>query len=412
MNAPGPGTDRSVPRQCVRDGATAHDRRGLRLDAPAILQYGFRPFFLLAALHAGLAVPLWLLMYSYGYAPAGPFTAMQWHAHEMVFGYVGAVIAGFILTAVPNWTGRLPLSGGPLAVLVALWLAGRLANAGVGNAPAAMLIDLSFPTVLVGAILREILAGGNWRNLPVVLMLALLAAANLMHHLEAAGYLGGDHALRLGLGAMALLIALIGGRITPSFTRNWLAKRGDERLPASFSSLDRSALAITAISVLLWVVWPERSLTGLLLVASGALLSARLSRWRGLATLSEPILLILHLGYAWLGLAMFLIGAAILFPGTFVPASALHALTAGAAATMTLAVMTRASLGHTGRAIRADAWTVAIYIAVTAGALLRVVSPYLAGSYLLALTAAGALWTLAFLIFALRYGPILATRRR
>jgi uncharacterized protein involved in response to NO len=275
-----------------------------------------------------------------------------------------------------------------------------------------MLIDLSFPTVLVGAILREILAGGNWRNLPVVLMLALLAAANLMHHLEAAGYLGGDHALRLGLGAMALLIALIGGRITPSFTRNWLAKRGDERLPASFSSLDRSALAITAISVLLWVVWPERSLTGLLLVASGALLSARLSRWRGLATLSEPILLILHLGYAWLGLAMFLIGAAILFPGTFVPASALHALTAGAAATMTLAVMTRASLGHTGRAIRADAWTVAIYIAVTAGALLRVVSPYLAGSYLLALTAAGALWTLAFLIFALRYGPILATRRR
>lgn len=412
MTTADPTADRSVPRRLLIQGRTERDGRGRYLGAPAILQYGFRPFFLLAALHAALALPFWLWMYVAGIEVGGPFAGVQWHAHEMLFGYLGAVIAGFVLTAVPNWTGRLPLSGAPLAVLVSLWLVGRVACAAVSDPLAAALLDLAFPIALAAAILREIIVGKNWRNGPVGFILVLFASANLLHHLEAAAIVEPGIAIRLALGTIGLLIALIGGRITPSFTRNWLAKRGETRMPASFGSLDRSALALTALVVPLWVLWPERSLTGLLFIVAGMLLLARLSRWRGHRTCREPILFVLHLGYGWLAISLTMLGASVLFPATIMQASANHALTAGAIATMTLAVMTRASLGHTGREIRADGWTIALYLAVTAGALLRVVSPYLGEAYQTVLIGAGTLWSLAFAIFVLRYGPILASPRR
>ena len=404
--------DRSVPRRNLRNGNGERDGRGRHLRTIPVLQYGFRPFFLLAALHAAIALPVWTWMLGSGFEMDGPFPGLQWHAHEMLFGYVGAVIGGFILTAIPNWTGRLPLSGPPLAILVTLWLAGRAACAAVPEPAVAALLDLAFPSALVLAILREVVAGRNWRNGPVVLVLALFGGANLLHHLEAGGYVGGEHALRLGLAAVTLLMALIGGRVTPSFTRNWLAKRGSAALPAGFGSLDRAAMALTALAAFLWVLWPDKDVTGLLLSISGLLLACRLLRWRGHATISEPILFILHVGYAWLAAALVLIGMAVLAPSVFHPSSALHALTAGAIATMTLAVMTRASLGHTGHAIRADAWTLASYVAVTTGAVLRVLSPYVLQFYPEMLAAAGAFWSLAFALFVIRYGPILASRRK
>lgn len=406
-----PARDRSVPRRRLREGERTRDGRGRLRSARPLLHYGFRPFFLLAGIHAAAAIPLWLWFFANGAALPGPFPPLSWHVHEMLFGYLGAVIAGFILTAIPNWTGRLPLSGTPLAVLALLWLAGRLATASVSVPLAATFIDLSFPVVLAGAVWREILAGRNWRNAPVALMLTLFALANGLHHGEAAGLLQEGLAIRLALSVAAMLMALIGGRIVPSFTRNWLVKRGARALPAAFGLLDKAALGTTAIALVGWIMLPETTFTGTALLLAGILLFARLSRWQGWQTGREAILLILHIGYAWLAGALLLIGAGILAPGTIPASAAIHALTAGAIATMTLAVMTRASLGHTGRDIRADGWTAAIYLMANAGALLRVIAPFAAQGYLPLLAAAGTLWSGAFLLFVLRYWRVLTGPR-
>lgn len=408
--AAAPG-DRSVLR--VRRGAGDRrlDARGRNLSMPPILQYGFRPFFLAAALHAGLAIPLWLWMHAAGFSLAGPFEGMAWHAHEMLFGYLAAVIAGFVLTAVPNWTGRLPLSGLPLAGLFGLWLIGRIATAAVGAPLGAMLLDLAFPVALAASVWREVVAGRNWRNAPVAGMLSLFALASATHHAEGMGLVEPGTAVRLAAGTIAMLIALIGGRIVPSFTRNWLVRAGAARLPASFGLPDRAALVATALAMLSWVALPWAPATGLLLAAAGLLLFLRLARWGGWRTLREPIVTVLHLGYGWLALSLLLLGLSILAPGAVAGGAALHAFTAGAVGTMTLAVMTRASLGHTGHEIRADGWTVAIYAAVTLGAALRVAAPFAPDAYLTVLALGGGAWSLAFLIFALRYGPILLRRR-
>lgn len=398
--------DRSVLRSLRRSGETARDGRGRIAAMPPILQYGFRPFFFLAALDAGVAIPAWLWIYFTGHVLPGPFPGLEWHAHEMLFGYLGAVMAGFILTAIPNWTGRLPLSGWPLAGLVALWLAGRAACALVADPVIAMATDLAFPAVLAFAVWREVVAGRNWKNAPVAVMITLFGVANGLHHGENFGLLPEDLGLRLALGVAAMLIALIGGRIVPSFTRNWLVKSGSSRLPASFDRLDKAALAFTALASILWIALPWSIAAGIALTTAGALLAGRMVRWRGYLTASEPILLILHAGYAWLAVALLLLGASSLSDA--VPESAaLHALTAGAIGTMTLAVMTRASLGHTGRIIVADRTVVVIYCAVTLGAALRVGAPFAGMWYAHVLACGGALWSTAFILFAVRYAPIL-----
>ncbi len=403
--------DRSVLRARRKAGDTSRDGRGRVGAMPPILEYGFRPFFFLAALLASAAVPLWLWAYSGGPELPGPFGAVGWHAHEMIFGYLGAVLAGFILTAIPNWTGRLPLSGLPLAGLVGLWLAGRLAVALVVAPWPALGLDLAFPAVLAFAVWREVLAGRNWKNAPIAAMIALFGMASGMDHLSAMGHAPHQLGIRLALAVAAVLMALVGGRIVPSFTRNWLVKQGAARLPAPFGRLDGAAIVATAGAALAWVIAPEARATGALLLAAGLLVALRLARWRGLATLAEPIVVILHLGYAWLAAALVLLGLAALV-SDLVPASvALHALTAGAVGTMTLAVMTRASLGHTGRPIVADAAVVAIYVLVTLGALLRVAAPFAGGWYLAILSAGGGLWSAAFLLFAIRYTPVLWGRR-
>jgi uncharacterized protein involved in response to NO len=378
---------------------------------PPILHYGFRPFFFLAALHAGLAVPLWLGAYLGGLDIGGPFGGMHWHAHEMLFGYLFAVIAGFILTAIPNWTGRLPLSGLPLALLVGLWLAGRVACVASPDPWLAMAVDLAFPATLAFAIWREVLAGRNWKNAPVAVMITLFGVANAADHLANAGVLDHDLGQRLALAVAGMLIALIGGRIVPSFTRNWLVKEGYAALPAPFGQPDKAALAATAGGMLGWVVMPDNALVGAFMFAAGALLAVRLFRWRGLSTVREPILLVLHVGYGWLAVSLALLGLAIMLPDAVPHSSALHALTAGAVGTMTLAVMTRASLGHTGRAIVADRFVVAMYGMVSAGATLRVAAPFAGDWYAHVLACGGALWAGGFLLFAVRYAPILWGRR-
>lgn len=401
-----PQPDRSVLRALRKSGDLSRDGRGRVNTLPPILQYGFRPFFFLAAIHAGVAIPVWLWMYFSGHAPQGPFPALHWHAHEMIFGYVQAVLAGFALTAIPNWTGRLPLSGWPLAGLVALWLAGRIACAAAPSALVAFGVDIMFPVVLGFAIWREVAAGRNWKNAPVAVMISLFGLANALDHAANFDLVPNGLGVRLALGTIAVLLALIGGRIVPSFTRNWLVKKGKTRLPASFGALDKVALGATALGVASWIALPGSAAAGVLLGLSGVLLAARLLRWQGQHTAREPILLILHVGYAWLAVALLLLGGAS-FLDWLPESAALHALTAGAIGTMTLAVMTRASLGHTGREIVANRTIVAAYAAVTAGAVLRVAAPLAGDWYAHLLVCGGVLWSLAFVMFAIRYAPIL-----
>ena len=327
----------------------------------------------------------------------------------MIFGFAAAAMGGFVLTAVPEWTGRAPLRGTPLALLAGAWLAGRVAVAvsGLTGAAFAGVVDLVYPVALCAIALGEIRAGRNWRNLPVAAVFAVLAAASALEHLESAGALDlAGLGRRLAIADIAFMVTIIGGRVVPAFTRNWLAARGEAALPAPFGWPDRAALAATALAGLVWSVLPERPETAILALIAGLIHAVRLARWRGAATLGEPLVWVLHAGYGWLAVGFVLLGAAIVTPG--LPATAaLHALTAGAFGTMILAVMTRASLGHTGRALHAGAGTTAAYVLVSLSAAGRVVSPMAGAAEPVLLTLSGLSWIAAFGLFVALYLPVL-----
>ena len=384
---------------------------------PAVLSFGFRPFFLLGALWAALAMALWVAMLTGKLALPTTFDPVTWHAHEFLFGYLGAIIAGFLLTAVPNWTGRLPVTGWPLAGLTAAWLAGRLAVTFSQGLPrlAVAVIDLALVAALAVLLGREIVVGRNWRNLPVVGLLVLFGCANALFHWEAArgGYAAQGMGLRLGLGAVLMMIAVIGGRIVPSFTRNWLTKQGAGRLPVPpMQRFDLAALGLLLAALLAWVAAPLAPLTGMALGLAGLVHLARLARWAGDRTLGEPLVLVLHLGYVFVPLGALAGAVEILGPGWLGAGSAQHLWMAGALGLMTLAVMTRATLGHTGRALTAGRGTVAIYAAVICAALARIGAGAWpeAASPLHSLS--GASWIAAFAGFAALYGPMLLRPRR
>ncbi|UUL84042.1 NnrS family protein [Sphingomonas qomolangmaensis] len=387
--------------------ATITKRKNRSQRFPPILQGGFRPFFLGGAVWALVVVVLWVSVLTSGAKLATMFDPLVWHRHEMLFGYLGAVIAGFLLTAIPNWTGRPPITGWRLAMLVGLWLVARLAvlfSLLVGAGVAAV-FDVGFVLVLAAVCAREIIAAKN-RNFPIVLIVLLLAVANGLDHADAFGLvqLSGS-GWRAGFTLIVMLIAVIGGRIIPTFTRNWLVKhRPTAASPAPPDRFDSVCLAITAISLAGWVAAFDPLAVGASLVAAGGFQAVRLSRWCGNKTLREPLVLCLHIAYAWLPIGLLLMGTSMLHPG--VPlTSALHALSAGAMASMTLAVMIRATLGHTGRALRADGSTVAIFVLVTVGAAVRVAAPVLPFDYNRTVGLAGFLWGGAFLLFAVAYGP-------
>jgi uncharacterized protein involved in response to NO len=381
--------------------------------APAFLRGGFRPFFFGGACWAIIALVIWLYALAAGTNLPSTFEPLAWHRHEMLFGFVGAIIAGFLLTAVPNWTGRLPIAGAPLAGLFALWLAARLAvffSAWVGTAIAGLL-DVGFFATLAGVAAREVLQAKN-RNLPVVGLIALFGLVNALDHLAAAGLLAdADLAWKCAIALITILISLIGGRIVPSFTRNWLAKRGlREGLPTQPGSFDTAVIAATAVAFLAWITAPAGFLTGGLFALAALGQIARLGRWNGWKTIADPLVVILHVGYAWLPIGLALLAAVEL--GAPIPRSAaVHALTAGAMATMILAVMSRATLGHTGRELRANAGTQLAYLLVTIGALLRVTAPLGFLDYRMGMEVAGAAWIAAFLCFLAAYGPMLVGPR-
>ncbi|HEX3161819.1 MAG TPA: NnrS family protein [Pseudolabrys sp.] len=379
---------------------------------PVLLSYGFRPFFLFGAIYAGLAVVAWLPIFNGELNLWSAFSAIDWHAHEMLYGYLPAVVTGFLLTAIPNWTGRLPIQGKPLLVLVLVWLAGRVCvtlSAETGWLLAAI-VDVSFLALVVAAAAREIVAGKNWRNLRVVGLVTLLLAGNIAFHIEAQIRGTAEYGTRVGIAAIVMLIVVIGGRIVPSFTRNWLARENPGRLPAPFARFDVVTMAVTAAALVLWTVQPTGQLVAAGLAIGGVLNIVRLARWAGDRTCRDRLVVILHVGYAFVPVGFLLASAAAL--DMIVPNAGVHAWTVGAAGTMTLAVMTRASLGHTGNALIASPMTQAIYAAVVIASLARVCASLEPGwgDALLHVTAFA--WCVAFFGFALSFGPMLAGNRR
>ena len=379
---------------------------------PALFSYGFRPFFFFGSIYAGAIILMWLPVF-YGELQLGTaFAPRDWHVHEMLFGYVAAVVAGFLLTAVPNWTGRLPLQGRPLILLFSIWVAGRIAvssSALIGWAPAAA-INSAFLVLLAAAAAREIIAGRKWGNLKIVVIVSLFAGANIAFHLEA--HLSGlaEYATRGGVAMVIVLIALMGGRLIPSFTRNWLARQAPGRMPAPFGRFDIATMVFTVPAIVLWVARPLDAATGGLLLACGVMHTMRLVRWTGYRTFADRLVLILHIAYAFIP-AGFILTALSAF-GLLAPSAGIHAWTGGAIGTMTLAVMSRATLGHTGQRLEASPATHLIYVSIVIAALARVCA-VLEIDHMGALLAFAAIaWAAAFLGFAGAYSAAFWSPRR
>jgi len=400
-----------LPGQPVLAQANGDDEPTFpRYAGPAFLSYGFRPFFLGAALFAGLSVLLWVALFAGKAQAVFLYPPRDWHVHEMLFGYLPALIAGFLLTAMPNWTDRLPLRGGPLLAMFLLWLVGRLLVAAPSaGASVAAIVDGAFLVILATYVWREIAAARAWDRAPIGILVSLYAVTNILFHHSALHGMPTDFAERFALSVMTLMLTVIGGRLTPTFTREFFAERNMPGLPEVFSRIDGIAIVLVLMGVATWVLQPESVWTGVMLVVAGVAGVVRLLRWRGWRTWREPLVLILHIGYGWVGLFLLALGTSILGIG-FSPENAVHLLTTGAMGAMTLAVMTRASLGHTGRVRHADRLTVTIYLLVNVGALLRIFTPNFDTPTNLTYTMLGlsALsWSGAYLLFAVIYGPFL-----
>lgn len=379
-----------------------------------LFSYGFRPFFLSAALWAAMALALWIAMLTTGMALPSRLDPLDWHIHEMLFGFVLAAVAGFLLTAIPEWTGRAPVNGTLLQALWGLWLLGRVDALVCSFVPASWAIaaDMAFPAALAALVARELLASGRSRR-PMVVPVIVLALAQLLMDLGGEAGFGGlaGYGWRLGLAAILILISVIGGRIVPAFTRSWLMRRGAQRVPPAAGILDRAALGVLHAALLAWVLAPDTRPVGVALMCGAAVNLGRLARWRTPATRAEPLLLVLHVGYAWLVIGAAALGVATWSP-TFPLSAAIHALTVGAIGTMTLAVMTRATRGHTGWPLAADRPTTLIYVLVVLATVARITAAFAVQRRTDWLIGAAVLWIGAFGLFTVRYAPLLLRPRR
>ncbi len=363
---------------------------------------GFRPFYLLAAALAVLAVPLWLAQYL-GWLHGWPGVSLAWHMHEMVFGMAIAVIVGFLFTAGRNWTGLPTPRGASLASLALLWVAGRVAMLAAPPWLAA-LVDLLFLPLAAWAMYRVLHQSGNRRNMPLVGLLALLTLANAAFHASMLDALALSPIVPVQAAILVIVIieSVIGGRVIPMFTNNGAPGAGAKVQP----HVDQCALGFIAAAGLGWVAglqdWPMAGLAGL----AGAASLWRLAGWQPQRTLGKPLLWILHLGYAWIGIGFLLLGLASVGVGT--ASTAFHALAVGSMAGLIMGMMTRTTLGHTGRMLVAKRSEPAMYGLIQAGALLRVAAgfapaPWRDGALLLSALC----WSLSFALFIAVYAPYL-----
>ena len=376
--------------------------------------YGFRPFFLLAGVYAVVAMSAWLWLYPLGPVIAGGIPPQLWHGHEMVFGFIAAAIAGFMLTAVPSWTGGRGFAGRPLMLLAALWLLGRLAMsfAGPSEQRWLLLAELAFlPAVIVT--LAPSLLGKRSRNSPLLLVLLLFWIADavfVVGVLRADAALAGN-SLRAALNLTLVLITVIGGRIVPAFTGNALRARGAEVTLRRWPAIEGLAVAATLCYAIADTVAPLHLVTAGIAAIAALAHAVRLSGWHGHRTVRMPIVCVLHVAYLWLplGLAMKALHSGL---GVGWAAYWMHAFGAGAAGMMILAVMTRAALGHTGRPLIVRPAVAGAYGLLVLAVVLRVFGPALLPvAYTTTLILSGGLWLAAFLVFVVIYAPILTRPR-
>lgn len=375
----------------------------------------FRPFFLGLAVYTALAVPLWIGVW-FGAVPApGWLAPTWWHGHEMVFGFIAAAIAGFLLTASPVWTGGPALTGTPLALLFGLWVSGRVLMSVAGSVPAGVVaaVDVAFLPFVAVAVVRTLWGSGQRRSYAVVGIVTVLALANAVMHAEALGTVSGwaGRALRFAVDAIVVLLLVIGGRITPAFTQNALRRAGLELSVRSRPWAGALAIAGAAALALVTLLAGRSPVTGTLAAFAGLTAGVRVAGWRSWHTRSEPLVWSLHAGAAWVVVGLLLVGASDL--GAAVPATAgLHALTAGAMGGTILAVITRVGLGHTGRALVLPRGMVWSYALVHAAAAVRVVAPFLEAEIQRGLLGvSGLAWAAAFALFAIQYSGILTKPR-
>ena len=380
----------------------------------ALFRYGFRPFFLAAGLAALLLVPWWAAALAWGVPLGTSWPAALWHGHEMLFGFIVAAVAGFLLTAVPSWTGARGFAGWPLVLLAGLWLTGRIgvsASAGL-PLPVVAALDLSFLPALAGFVLVPLVRARN-RNSPLLAVLLTLWLTNVAFYW---GLTHGDsifarHALLVGIDIVLLLVTVIGGRIVPAFTSSALKQQGIGISLRAWRGMTPLAVGVMVVAVICDLFRPESVAAGAVALAAGVIQAVRLAQWRMLRTLRTPIVWVLHVAYLWLPVGLVLKGLALIF-ALALAAYYLHALTIGAAALMIMAVMTRASLGHTGRPLVVSRATAYAYGLLAAAAVVRVFGPALLPlAYVKTVVLAAVLWTVAFGIFLSVYAPMLITRR-
>ena len=380
----------------------------------ALFAYGFRPFFLLGGLYAVIAIPVWLAILWRTSLPLHLLPPQLWHAHEMLYGFVAAALAGFLLTAVPSWTGAKGFAGAPLAAVVVAWLLGRCAFLLSGVLPAwsVAVLELSFLPAL-GALLAPPLVRSRNRNVALLAVLAVLWLADGAFLL---GFARDDAPLAMGsvriaIDVMLLVVTVIGGRIVPSFTANALRRSADAVDVRSRGWLERATIVLMVAVPLVDLFQPEGIVAGWLAALVAIAQGARLSGWRSLRTRGDAILWVLHVGYAWLPVG-FALKALWLLAGANWAAHWLHALAMGVFGTMILGVMTRAALGHTGRPLAVGRSIAAAYATLTLGVAVRVFAPAVwPWDYLAVLLASGLLWTAAFAIYVVVYAPILLLPR-
>ncbi len=376
---------------------------------------GFRPFFLIAGLWAPLGVVVWMLALAGMPVPDGPLALPKWHAHELLAGFVGATMIGFVLTAIPNWTKGPPYAGGPLVGLFALFLATRLAllpGSPIEIELAAPLALAAIPAALL-LVLPALLKAGSPRLFGPPALILLFWTGDLLMLGDAAGWWSASTwptGQRLMANVALLLVGLIGGRIIPTFTLNALRAAGTPVEVRPFPGVDAASIVSLLAVVGIDVVLPDSPAAGALAAVAAVLLALRLSRWHGLRTLRAPILWILHVAYGLVALALALKAVWLLLDADWA-INWLHLQVAGALATMILAVMSRATLGHTGRPLVATAATVAAYVLLLAAVLLRVLGPVVIEDPMLPLIAATVCWVASFTFFLGAYVPMLVGPR-
>ena len=378
----------------------------------AIAAKGFRPFFLLAAVFAAAIVPIWILIIQGTLPPAVYFDATTWHAHEMVFGFAVAVIAGFLLTAVGNWTKRETLVGAPLLGLAALWIAGRLVVllAPVVPRPIVAVVDLAFLPALGVALARPLFATKNRRNYVMLVLVGALFAADLFAHLGALDVMPlgtSRRACWVGIDLVVVMMLVVSARVVPMFTRNATSAKTIRSFPALDVAAPVAAGALAVCDVFFW-----QSAAAAIVAALGAVLTvARASRWGALASLRNPLLWILHAGHAWIAIGLGLRALSFVWPAAYA-SLAVHALTVGAIGSLTLGMMARVSLGHTGRELGAGKLVTLAFVLVTVAAIVRAIVPIFAPAKLMgSLEIAASLWSVAFALYLVVYVPILAAPR-